>query len=203
MVRAEESSRLSREGTPGALRRCAHAAAPPHVHGTAGLLRALARCRRLLVKPMGGWPSVSTVLEFDLVIVSVLTAFGLVALIVFARLDMRASRIRELLEMNERGKVEHELEVSRAAKEARSSLIRSVMHDLRSPIVAIGIAATQLRNALPGVPAHSLPQIVETLLLCAQFSEEMLSDILDWERVRARHRQPLHPPDCVPVCPTC
>ena len=103
--------------------------------------------------------------------------------------NARRSRVRELLELTERQEIEARLSASMAAKEARSSLIRSVMHDLRSPLVAIGIAAAELRAALPGVPERSLPQLVETLSLCAQFSEELLSDMLDWERIEAGRLQ--------------
>lgn len=94
---------------------------------------------------------------------------------------------------HERAQKEREAELAlhtaEAAQRARSRVIRMVMHDLRSPLLAISNVASLFGEQLlrPGSGERADEPIVQegisTLTVCSRIMQSVLSDMLDLERV--------------------
>jgi hypothetical protein len=91
-----------------------------------------------------------------------------------------------------------ELEAAARLKAARSKLIRVVMHDLRSPLLAVA-NATALFGELPGETQLSQAEVVEmvqTLSVSSAIMQQIMADCLDFERCAQRQHaagRPLPP----------
>jgi len=71
------------------------------------------------------------------------------------------------------------------AKVARSRLIRTVMHDLRSPILSIANLSRSLRAAPGNTQISELGKLPDYMLSCSSIMESIVSDMLDFERIEA------------------
>ncbi|KAG8459287.1 hypothetical protein KFE25_014132 [Diacronema lutheri] len=75
--------------------------------------------------------------------------------------------------------------IAEAAQLARSRLIRVVMHDLRSPLLAVSNVASMLA-ALPAdapVGDATVQEAVDALGHCSALAQNIVSDVLDFERI--------------------
>jgi len=86
-----------------------------------------------------------------------------------------------------RQEVDEHLRASRAeaATTARSNLIRVVMHDLRSPLLAVCTVAESLAD-LPSPTAVGEGRVqasIDALRTCSKLMEGIVSDMLDFERI--------------------
>jgi len=72
-----------------------------------------------------------------------------------------------------------------AATSARSRLVRVVMHDLRSPLLSVRNMADTLAEAPREVPIgdEALARMVRGLQTCTKLMEDIVSDMLDFERI--------------------
>jgi len=71
------------------------------------------------------------------------------------------------------------------AKVARSRLIRTVMHDLRSPLLSIANLSRSLRAAPGSTQISELGKLPDYMLSCSSIMESIVSDMLDFERIEA------------------
>jgi len=116
---------------------------------------------------------------------------------VFSRSVHDAFRARDLVQQDRAAQAVELAKVS-AAKEARTKLIRIVLHDLRSPLMAVHNVAESVAELIapakgdgsPSTPLEIGPgqfeQIAEdcyTLKSCVTLMEGIVSDMLDYERI--------------------
>ncbi|KAJ1623946.1 hypothetical protein T492DRAFT_282840 [Pavlovales sp. CCMP2436] len=83
---------------------------------------------------------------------------------------------------------ELELRIAEAAMQARSRLIRMVMHDLRSPLLSMANSAAVIADIKLNAPETCLddPTIAEchlAIATCSELSQNIISDMLDFERI--------------------
>lgn len=125
---------------------------------------------QLLMRPHNGFPSLSSTFLFKLIVVLCFTVASALLLCALVVNGLRsAARAREAAERDAAEKREL------AASAARALLVRSVLHDLRSPLLSISVIASEM-HATPRPSAHE-EQLVSTLSLCARFMEGLLSDM--------------------------
>jgi two-component system sensor histidine kinase KdpD len=70
-------------------------------------------------------------------------------------------------------------------EELRSSLLSAVSHDLRTPLAAIGGAASALRGGAPGLDAARREELVETIADEAARLERLVANLLDMTRLES------------------
>ncbi|KAJ1631214.1 hypothetical protein T492DRAFT_62833 [Pavlovales sp. CCMP2436] len=81
--------------------------------------------------------------------------------------------------------VELKLRIAEAAKAARSSLIRMVMHDLRSPLLSVANAVAIVLDLMPEtrVDDSVVVECLRAMATCSQLMQHIVSDMLDFERI--------------------
>ncbi|KAG8461662.1 hypothetical protein KFE25_001280 [Diacronema lutheri] len=145
---------------------------------------------QLLVRPAGGFRTLSVDFAFKVVLV---VCFAAASSLLVAALVVNS--VRSTLHAHEAARADMREQREAAARTARALLIRSVLHDLRSPLLSISVIAHELGGATRA-SAHE-GQLVATLKMCASFMESLLSDMLDWERIEAGRMEislaPFHP----------
>ncbi|KAJ1624089.1 hypothetical protein T492DRAFT_912042 [Pavlovales sp. CCMP2436] len=81
--------------------------------------------------------------------------------------------------------VELKLRTAEAAKAARGSLIRMVMHDLRSPLLSVANAVAIVLNMMPEtrIDDSDVVECLRAMATCSQLMQHIVSDMLDFERI--------------------
>mmetsp|Transcript_28735 Transcript_28735/g.65918 ORF Transcript_28735/g.65918 Transcript_28735/m.65918 type:complete len:459 (-) Transcript_28735:378-1754(-) len=81
--------------------------------------------------------------------------------------------------------VELKLRTAEAAKAARGSLIRMVMHDLRSPLLSVANAVAIVLDLMPEthVDDSVVVECLRAMSTCSQLMQHIVSDMLDFERI--------------------
>ncbi|KAJ1617095.1 hypothetical protein T492DRAFT_508159 [Pavlovales sp. CCMP2436] len=109
----------------------------------------------------------------------------------FQRVIKDDASLREVAVAERERMLQHEAEVelklrtAEAAKAARGSLIRMVMHDLRSPLLSVANAVAIVQEVEPETRVDN-PEVVESLramATCSQLMQNIVSDMLDFERI--------------------
>jgi two-component system sensor histidine kinase KdpD len=76
-------------------------------------------------------------------------------------------------------------ELHARTEEMRSSMLSAVSHDLRTPLAAIGGAASALRDGAPGLDAARREELVETIASESARLERLVANLLDMIRLEA------------------
>jgi len=105
----------------------------------------------------------------------------------FYRSVVAASEEKEQLLRHE-AEQELLLRTAEATKEGRSRLIRTVMHDLRSPLLSVANSAAVLEEMPAGVKINdpSEPMVsycIRAIASCSELMQHIVSDMLDFERI--------------------
>mmetsp|Transcript_28732 Transcript_28732/g.65908 ORF Transcript_28732/g.65908 Transcript_28732/m.65908 type:complete len:488 (-) Transcript_28732:378-1841(-) len=81
--------------------------------------------------------------------------------------------------------VELKLRTVEAAKAARGSLIRMVMHDLRSPLLSVAKSVAIVQDLEPDarVDDKVVVECLRAMATCSQLMQNIVSDMLDFERI--------------------
>ncbi|KAJ1634238.1 hypothetical protein T492DRAFT_1142322, partial [Pavlovales sp. CCMP2436] len=83
----------------------------------------------------------------------------------------------------------------RAAKLAdRSRLTHTVLHDVRSPLISVHAIATSLLEADQVAPLGGVRAQLDSIKRCAELMEQLVSDLLDAERIGAGRLSLVHAP---------
>ncbi|KAJ1637402.1 hypothetical protein T492DRAFT_860037 [Pavlovales sp. CCMP2436] len=103
------------------------------------------------------------------------------AVMVFREL---AAAERERMLQHE-AEVELKLRTAEAAKNARSSLIRMVMHNLRSPLLSVANAVAIVLDMMPHtrVDDSVVVECLRAMAMCNQLMQHIVLDMLDFERI--------------------
>jgi len=104
--------------------------------------------------------------------------------IVARSLEWQAAKAAEL-------EAEQEAAKAKVANDARAKMIRVVMHDLRSPLLAVRSMAESLSTVAkaPWFIDEMAKNLVNSIQSCAALMEGIVSDMLDFERIDSGHMQ--------------
>jgi len=139
----------------------------------------------LAVQPEGGWPQVSSEFVVQLVLIALFTIVGGMGMGVVIIGNVRGAYLRKAAIAQIEAEKALEGRAQAAAMQARSRLIRTVMHDLRSPLMSVTNIAKALFGQDGDVPLRSMRPMVQALRTCATLMEAIVSDMLDFERIEA------------------
>ncbi|KAJ1627406.1 histidine kinase-like ATPase [Pavlovales sp. CCMP2436] len=138
------------------------------------------------VSPQGGWAARRDgSFTIQLVLVAVFTVIGGMGMGCATVASVRANYKERVLASEQHAALTLDARAAELAKVARSRLIRTVMHDLRSPLLSIANLSRSLRAAPGSTQISELGKLPDYMLSCSSIMESIVSDMLDFERIEA------------------
>jgi hypothetical protein len=132
----------------------------------------------IAMAPEAGWPTTLVDFAGQLVLIFVFTLVGGVGIGAVAIASLRAQHTRTAHDSAASAAAQLEAERNEAAMLARSRLIRSVMHDLRSPLLSVHALAAELSLKPAATRLDAVRSELDAVGQCTALMEHIVSDML-------------------------